>query len=73
MEQLDHSADHRAANLKASISSMIQTALLDVVTPLSTTIDTLTTRIVVCERGQGATKEVTALKTAIDVLRSDVH
>ncbi|XP_049363600.1 uncharacterized protein LOC125828325 [Solanum verrucosum] len=72
MGQLAHYADHRDARLEASISGMIQTALADVVTPLSTTIDAFAARISVCKCGQWATKEVTALKAAIAVLRSDV-
>jgi len=51
MGQLDHSTDHRAAILEASISSMIQTTLVDAVTSLSAIIDALATRISVCERG----------------------
>ncbi|KAL3352212.1 hypothetical protein AABB24_020331 [Solanum stoloniferum] len=73
IEQLAHSADRRAARLEASISSMIQTTLADAGTPLSAAIDDLATRIAVCERGQGATEEVIALKAAIVVLRSDMH
>lgn len=41
---------------------MIQTTLADAVTPLSTGIDALTVRISLCERGQGATEDVTTLR-----------
>ncbi|KAG5599683.1 hypothetical protein H5410_031053 [Solanum commersonii] len=69
---LAHYADRPAARLEASILGMIQTTLTDVVTPLSATIDPLTTRISVCEHSQGATEEVTALKAAIVALRRGV-
>uniref|UniRef100_M1DUS7 Putative plant transposon protein domain-containing protein n=1 Tax=Solanum tuberosum TaxID=4113 RepID=M1DUS7_SOLTU len=47
MEQLSHYADRWAARLETSIR-MIQTTLADVVTPLSSTIDALATRISMC-------------------------
>ncbi|XP_049364127.1 uncharacterized protein LOC125828849 [Solanum verrucosum] len=72
MGELAHFVDRGSAKLEASILGMIQTVLTDVVTPLSATIDGLAARIAVCECGQGATEEVTALKSAIDALRSDV-
>ncbi|XP_049397416.1 uncharacterized protein LOC125861599 [Solanum stenotomum] len=50
---------------------MIQTTLADVVAP-SSTIDALTVMKVVCQRGQGATEEVTALKATITELRRNV-
>ncbi|KAG5605155.1 hypothetical protein H5410_026647 [Solanum commersonii] len=72
MGQLAHFADYRAARLKSSIAGMIQIALAYAVIPLSATIDSFTARIMVCKRGQGATKEVMALKDAIVALRRDV-
>uniref|UniRef100_M1AFJ2 Integrase core domain containing protein n=1 Tax=Solanum tuberosum TaxID=4113 RepID=M1AFJ2_SOLTU len=48
MGQLAHFADRRAARLEASIPGMIQTALVDAVTPLSATIDALAATIMVC-------------------------
>uniref|UniRef100_M1DBJ3 Putative plant transposon protein domain-containing protein n=1 Tax=Solanum tuberosum TaxID=4113 RepID=M1DBJ3_SOLTU len=44
-----------------------KTTLLDAVSPLSAAIDALAARIAVCERGQGATEEVTSLKASIAV------
>ncbi|KAG5631382.1 hypothetical protein H5410_003099 [Solanum commersonii] len=70
--KLAHSADCRTTKLEALIPSMIQTALADAVTPLSATIDTLASRIMVCECSQGDTKEVMALKAAIAALCNDV-
>uniref|UniRef100_M1DFR2 Polyprotein protein n=1 Tax=Solanum tuberosum TaxID=4113 RepID=M1DFR2_SOLTU len=72
MGQLAHSTDRRATRLEASISSMIQTALADAVTPLSAAIDAFLARIEMCERSQGATEEVTALRATIVVLRGNV-
>uniref|UniRef100_M1DZS1 Uncharacterized protein n=1 Tax=Solanum tuberosum TaxID=4113 RepID=M1DZS1_SOLTU len=72
MRHLTHSTDRRASRLEATILGMIQTALADVVTPLSSTIDALAVRIVVRKCGQGGIEEVTALKVVIVELRRDV-
>ena len=52
---------------------MIQTSLGDVVTLLSTAIDALAEKIEVCERGQGATEEVTTLNAVIAELRRNIN
>uniref|UniRef100_M1DSB2 Polyprotein protein n=1 Tax=Solanum tuberosum TaxID=4113 RepID=M1DSB2_SOLTU len=65
-------ADRRAANLEAFVLDMIQIALIDVVTPLSTTIDALAARIAVCDHNQRSTEEVTTLKPAIAELRNNI-
>ncbi|KAG5611075.1 hypothetical protein H5410_022356 [Solanum commersonii] len=71
MEHLSHSINKRASKLKANILGMIERVLTATVTPLSVSINALAARIAVCERGQGATDEVTALKATIVELRKD--
>lgn len=51
---------------------MIERDLTAAITPLSVSIDALAVKIVVSERGQGATKEVTTLNAAIAKMRKDV-
>uniref|UniRef100_M1D8I6 Integrase core domain containing protein n=1 Tax=Solanum tuberosum TaxID=4113 RepID=M1D8I6_SOLTU len=55
MGQLTHFADRHASRLEDTIPGMIERALVDAVTPLSSTIYALATHITVCEQGQRAT------------------
>uniref|UniRef100_M1DVK2 Polyprotein protein n=1 Tax=Solanum tuberosum TaxID=4113 RepID=M1DVK2_SOLTU len=73
MGQLALSSDRRGTNLEASFPSMIQNALVDAVTPLTTIIYALAASIAVCEHNQGAKDEVTTLKATIAELRKDVN
>uniref|UniRef100_M1DGK7 Polyprotein protein n=1 Tax=Solanum tuberosum TaxID=4113 RepID=M1DGK7_SOLTU len=72
MGQLALSTDRHATSLDASVPTMIQMSLADVVTPLNTIIDALATRIMVCEHNQGTTEKVIALKATIVELQKDV-
>ena len=72
MGDLAHSAHVCASRLEVAVPRMIERALTIVLTLLRDSIDSLTVRIEVCERGQGATHEVTTLKADITGLRRDV-
>uniref|UniRef100_M1DQE5 Putative plant transposon protein domain-containing protein n=1 Tax=Solanum tuberosum TaxID=4113 RepID=M1DQE5_SOLTU len=62
---LAYSTDRHASRLEATAPGMIDRALTATVTHLSLSIDAFAVRREVCERVQGATREVTALKAAI--------
>ncbi|XP_049368426.1 uncharacterized protein LOC125833327 [Solanum verrucosum] len=51
---------------------MIDAAILAALTPLQTSIDTLTTRVEACESKQRETSKVTALKAKVANLRKDI-
>ncbi|KAG5620103.1 hypothetical protein H5410_005321 [Solanum commersonii] len=69
---LVYSANMCASRLDATISRMIERALIAALTPFKESIDALVARIRVCERAEGVTHEVNALKVAIAELRKDV-
>ncbi|KAG5605650.1 hypothetical protein H5410_027142 [Solanum commersonii] len=72
MGHLAQSTDTRASQLEAAIPRMIERAIATALTPLKGSIDSLTMRVEVCDRGHGASNEVTTLKADIIGLRKDV-
>lgn len=53
MGHLDHSVEVRASQLDIEVSLMIERAITTALTPLQASIDALTARVVIRERGQG--------------------
>ncbi|XP_049368014.1 uncharacterized protein LOC125832872 [Solanum verrucosum] len=72
MGHLAHSADVRVTRLERFVPLMIEVDILATLTPLNTSIDTLTTRVEASESMHGETFEVTALKAEVADLRKDV-
>uniref|UniRef100_M1DQ16 Putative plant transposon protein domain-containing protein n=1 Tax=Solanum tuberosum TaxID=4113 RepID=M1DQ16_SOLTU len=65
MGHLAHSVDVRATRLEATVPWMIKSPIFVALTPLRTSIYTLTMRFVPYERRQGETSDVTALKAEV--------
>ncbi|XP_049372699.1 uncharacterized protein LOC125837658 [Solanum verrucosum] len=72
MGHLAHYVDVRASRLEAEVPWMIERVITAALTPLRASIDALTVRVEIYERGQGVTTEVTTLKADVYELRKDV-
>ncbi|XP_049381291.1 uncharacterized protein LOC125845812 [Solanum stenotomum] len=66
------SADVHASRLEAVVPGMIERALTAALTPLRVSINAITARVEVCERGNSANEEETTLKASFTKLRKYV-
>uniref|UniRef100_M1D8T9 Polyprotein protein n=1 Tax=Solanum tuberosum TaxID=4113 RepID=M1D8T9_SOLTU len=78
MGHLAYSADVRATRIEAEVPWMIERAILAALIPIRTSIDDLTAKVEICEKGHGVTSEVVLANfeippaTTKDVCMNDV-
>ncbi|XP_049385295.1 uncharacterized protein LOC125849251 [Solanum stenotomum] len=72
MGHLAYFADMRASQLEAEVLWMIERAITAMLNPLRASIDALSGRVEVCERGKCVTTEVMTLKADVSEMRKDV-